>query len=162
MTLELCWLVGKVITAKQQPCLLLQWAWGSQGGHLRGGILRKLDNMLPTPIERHWPSGLLFWTGPFQGIFPVWMRGRQTGLIRICMFTAENKGVSKISTSSPKILQLSSHPGEEGFLTKRGTKICGPEISATEKALVLRTASSRANFNSCHCTKAGPDTRGGI
>lgn len=62
--------------------------------------LSKLDNMLTTEAQSHWPSGILFYTVCLQGIFPVWTRGRkrrEKDLLRIAMSTAENKGVFKIS-----------------------------------------------------------------
>lgn len=37
--------------------------------------LSKLDNVLTTLAESHWPSGILFYTVCFQGIFPVWTWG---------------------------------------------------------------------------------------
>lgn len=36
--------------------------------------LSKLDNVLTTLAESRWPSGILFYTVCFQGIFPVWTR----------------------------------------------------------------------------------------
>lgn len=36
-----------------------------------------LDNMLTTLSASPWPSGILLYMVYFQGIFPVWTRGRK-------------------------------------------------------------------------------------
>lgn len=80
--------------------------------------LSKLDKMLTTWAVSHWPSGILFYKVCLQGIFPVWTRGRkrrEKDLLRISVSTAENKGVSKISSGGPGHFSLKVNPRERRF-----------------------------------------------
>lgn len=84
--------------------------------------LSTLDNIRTTLADSHWPSGILFYTVCFQGIFPVWTRGRkrrEKDLIRIEMSTAKNKGVSKISSSGPRYCSLKGTLGKGDSLNKK-------------------------------------------
>lgn len=83
--------------------------------------LSKLD-MLTTRAESHWPSGILFYKVCLQGIFPVWTGRRkrtEKDWLRISMSTAENKGVSKISSGGPGYFSLKVTLGKGDSLNKK-------------------------------------------
>lgn len=78
------------------------------------------------------------------------------------MSTAENKGVSKISSSSPRHFSSQVTLERADSLSKEPTIFhYVQDFSAIEAALLLSTMSRMIKLNSCKCTNLGPDTMKG-